>query len=148
MFPVWASGGIITVTSVGEIEVGVKVCPLSNTVGVGIKFAPVIVTTVPAGPLEGNNEMLVAAQTAVPCISKVYGSSSLSLLLISTVSVFNPVVICGLNTIWKGIILPSPGGIVNGILGRPTKLKSTPGVKPINIIPSIIRSSVPNSLLM
>lgn len=64
-FPVVVSGGTTAVMLVDDHAVTVAAIPLNFTVlapCVGWKFVPEIITMVPIGPLDGDNEEIVGAE--------------------------------------------------------------------------------------
>lgn len=72
MRPVTALGGTVTVTAVGVTEVGVVGRPLNFTAVAPARFAPVIVSVVPAAPDTGPNEA-IAGEVVVKQVSLVTG---------------------------------------------------------------------------
>ena len=59
MRPVELPVGTVAVMRVDELTVKVAEMPLKATPDVPVKFVPLIVTSVPAGPLDGLNDEIV-----------------------------------------------------------------------------------------
>jgi hypothetical protein len=68
MFPVLALTGTVAVSLLVETPVNVANVPLKATAVVPVRFAPLIVTAVPAGPALGVKPVMVGAIVKAPAL--------------------------------------------------------------------------------
>ncbi len=81
IFPVVAPVGTVAVTSISETAVKLADFPLNVTFVACIRPVPLMVTSVPTGPLDGENELIVGVTRNELLLVSVVEPVSLPLLI-------------------------------------------------------------------